>query len=105
MEEIYSQGGKLDLVVVTHIDGDHIDGILYLLKLQDRGNPVPSIGALWHNSWPVPAPSQAGRREGPGAQIRPTRLSGPLNMDSFKDRLSYSVEQAREVYELTRARR
>jgi hypothetical protein len=61
----------LDLVVVSHIDADHITGILWLLRVvaawevhdyqtSDGGNPnhaepdvprPPSIGRFWHNSW------------------------------------------------------
>jgi glyoxylase-like metal-dependent hydrolase (beta-lactamase superfamily II) len=82
---IHSQGGKLDLVVVTHIDDHHIDGILYLLKLQDRRNPIPSIRALWHNSWPASA--TAGRRDSPGAWFRSACSLGLLNQSASKERV------------------
>jgi hypothetical protein len=61
----------IDLVVVSHIDADHISGILWLMKAvaawavhdyqtTDGGNPdfpapavarPPEIKAFWHNSW------------------------------------------------------
>lgn len=61
----------IDLVVVSHIDADHISGILWLMKTvaawsvydyqtTDGGNPnfpeptikrPPRIKKLWHNSW------------------------------------------------------
>jgi beta-lactamase superfamily II metal-dependent hydrolase len=61
----------IDLVVVSHIDADHISGILWLMKVvaawslydyqtTDGGNPgfpepamprPPTIKRLWHNSW------------------------------------------------------
>jgi beta-lactamase superfamily II metal-dependent hydrolase len=63
-------GEPLDLVVVSHIDADHITGILWLMQRvsdwtvfrfqRDNGNTTikeprfpepPEIKALWHNSW------------------------------------------------------
>jgi beta-lactamase superfamily II metal-dependent hydrolase len=64
-------GEVVDLVVVSHIDADHINGILWLMKVvaawsvydyqtTDGGNPgfpepatprPPTIKRLWHNSW------------------------------------------------------
>src|SRR5262249_36160975 len=51
-------GGVLELrmVMVSHIDDDHITGVLDLAKmlrdLQDRGVPLPyDILTLWHNSF------------------------------------------------------
>lgn len=45
--------GKLDLLVVTHIDRDHIEGVIELLK--ENGNSLnPSIipiDQVWHNSY------------------------------------------------------
>lgn len=40
---------KLDLIVLTHIDGDHIGGILKLLRDDDLGL---EFGDLWFNGWP-----------------------------------------------------
>src|SRR4051812_5304198 len=59
---------KLDLVIVTHIDADHIVGLLDLLdhykpagktdhrrstalRGADDSAGLPPIAALWHNSW------------------------------------------------------
>ena len=45
--------GKLliDVVVISHVDDDHINGILRLLKdIDDEGFPVV-IGEIWHNSF------------------------------------------------------
>jgi len=71
----------VDLVVVSHIDADHISGILWLMKnvaawsvydyqTTDGGNPnfpkptikrPPGIKKLWHNSWRA----QLGQLAGP----------------------------------------
>jgi hypothetical protein len=40
----------LDLLVVTHIDGDHIEGVVRLL--QDRRRLRLQIGDVWFNGWP-----------------------------------------------------
>jgi hypothetical protein len=40
----------LDLLVVTHIDGDHIEGVVRLL--QDRAAMGLRIGDVWFNGWP-----------------------------------------------------
>lgn len=41
----------IDLVIVSHVDDDHINGILRLLEaVEDRDFPV-EIGELWHNSF------------------------------------------------------
>ncbi len=41
---------KLDLLIVTHIDADHIDGSLILL--QERARLKLEIDAVWFNGWP-----------------------------------------------------
>ena len=46
LKEIEAQGGKLDVVVVTHIDGDHISGIIRLLEDMPIG-----IGEIWYNGY------------------------------------------------------
>ena len=53
LAELNSQREKLDLVVVTHIDTDHIGGILELLKANgpaDAPKVIP-IGEIWHNGY------------------------------------------------------
>ncbi|SOC50261.1 Metal-dependent hydrolase, beta-lactamase superfamily II [Blastococcus aggregatus] len=41
---------ELDLLVVTHVDGDHIEGVIRLL--QDRAALGLRIGEVWFNGWP-----------------------------------------------------
>lgn len=50
LQAIAGQGGKLDLAVVTHIDNDHIIGMLDFLS-ELRKNPYITVDALWHNSF------------------------------------------------------
>jgi hypothetical protein len=71
LQELAREEQALDLVVVSHIDADHISGILWLLKAiadwtvfdfqtGDGGNPgfrkpkvarPPRVKKVWHNSW------------------------------------------------------
>ena len=38
------------LAMVSHIDGDHIQGIIEMVRhVRDSSNPLVDIGALWHN--------------------------------------------------------
>jgi len=49
----------LELLVVTHIDGDHIEGVIRLL--QDRHALGLQIGDVWFNGWPqLPATDRLG---------------------------------------------
>lgn len=48
------QQRTLDLLVVSHIDADHIEGVLRLL--QDREPMGLHIGEVWFNGWPALAP-------------------------------------------------
>lgn len=51
-ERIKALGAKpvLDYLVVTHIDGDHIEGVIRLL--QDRRALKLRLGDVWFNGWP-----------------------------------------------------
>lgn len=48
LKEIAVQGGTLDLLVVTHIDSDHISGIVKLLEEDEL--PIP-ISSIWYNGY------------------------------------------------------
>lgn len=51
--ELASKGEVLNLVIVSHIDADHIAGILELIKENgDANNPqIIPIQEIWHNSY------------------------------------------------------
>lgn len=48
LKEIAARGGSLDLLVVTHIDSDHVSGIIKLLEEDEL--PI-SIGSIWYNGY------------------------------------------------------
>ena len=55
-KSIIGEGGKIDLVVLSHIDNDHVVGLLDLLAgIEDdetSGRPPRfDIGTMWHNSF------------------------------------------------------
>jgi beta-lactamase superfamily II metal-dependent hydrolase len=56
IEKIVGRGGKLDLVVLSHVDNDHVTGVLDLFaaieedQVSDR-DPRTRIAGLWHNSF------------------------------------------------------
>ena len=56
LDQIVGKGGKLDLVVLSHIDNDHVIGVLDLFaaveedRVSDR-DPRTRIANLWHNSF------------------------------------------------------
>ena len=47
LKEIEAAGGVVDVMVVTHIDEDHISGII---KYMEMGVPVP-VGEIWYNGY------------------------------------------------------
>jgi beta-lactamase superfamily II metal-dependent hydrolase len=57
LEAIARTGGRIDAAVVSHIDNDHIAGMLDLFdelraRRADAGEPaLPPIDRLWHNSF------------------------------------------------------
>lgn len=55
LEEIVPKTGRLDRVVLTHIDNDHLGGVIRLLQdvKINPGDRAPSrqIGGIWHNTF------------------------------------------------------
>jgi beta-lactamase superfamily II metal-dependent hydrolase len=49
LKELKLLGQYIDLLVVTHIDSDHISGIITLLE-QNEQNSIIEIKQIWHNS-------------------------------------------------------
>lgn len=54
--KIKNNGGQIDLMVLSHIDGDHIVGLIDLLEelkqnVADEEDPVIKINELWINSF------------------------------------------------------
>ncbi len=76
---------NLELLAVTHIDGDHIEGVVRLL--QDRAAMKLRIGDVWFNGWPQLAPltgDEQGADQGEMVGALITRDALPWNTP-FKD--------------------
>jgi hypothetical protein len=98
-------GDKIDLIVVSHIDADHISGILWLMKVvgawavhdyqtTDGGNPgfrppaiprPPEIGGFWHNSWRAQLGDLAGPIEGFVSQVDEALQMSSLDLSKAPD--------------------
>ena len=85
LADLATAGEQVDLLVVSHIDADHIAGVISLLKevaawevhdyqVGEGGNPThpepatprpPRVVGLWHNAWRA----QLGDLEGPVAAL------------------------------------
>lgn len=52
LESLAQSGHLLDLVIATHIDADHVGGLLEFLKLNGNASTPSTIGVrnVWHNS-------------------------------------------------------
>lgn len=48
--ELRKNNEKIDYLVVTHIDGDHISGIIKFLE-ENNNAPIIDIENIWHNSY------------------------------------------------------
>lgn len=50
--EIASRGEHLDLVIASHIDADHISGLIRFLAINEKSTEpkVVGVGEVWHNS-------------------------------------------------------
>lgn len=56
LEEIVGKNGRLDLVVLSHVDEDHVVGLVDLLSevaqaINENQKPVIEIGGLWYNTF------------------------------------------------------
>ena len=48
--ELASQGKELSLAIVSHIDADHISGILKFIEENENANII-AVGSIWHNTF------------------------------------------------------
>lgn len=77
LAKVAARGGKLDMVVLTHADDDHVIGLVDFFKEMalSGGCPLLEVGAMWMNSFAfdaLVAPSMANIRLGPlpAAQVQ-----------------------------------
>jgi hypothetical protein len=49
--KINEQGGSIDLLIVTHVDNDHIIGVIDFIEENGTGNNIIAVKEVWHNSY------------------------------------------------------
>lgn len=49
--ELSSLGQKLDLLIITHIDQDHIQGAIEFIKENGEDHKIIQVERVWHNSY------------------------------------------------------
>lgn len=94
----------LDLVMVSHMDADHIKGVLDLFKdvataRNDQQQPLVEIGSLWHNSFAdVVIPGGADAAESKALQIADIADAEPdLGFKPHTRLVLSSVRQGRQL--------
>lgn len=89
---------RLDVVCVSHIDQDHIGGVLRLFQWRAKGSGAPGVGELWHNGF---SPVKQGR----GALGILRKAAGVLSAGKSKhrklgaesERVALSIREAEEL--------
>jgi len=52
LRQLKSNGHDLDLAILSHVDTDHVTGLLdFVAALRAGAADLPAMGALWHNSF------------------------------------------------------
>lgn len=49
--QLAKQGEKIDLLVVSHIDNDHINGVVEFIKENGKEHKIIYVDEVWHNSY------------------------------------------------------
>jgi beta-lactamase superfamily II metal-dependent hydrolase len=104
LRRIKKAGGKLDLVVLSHVDDDHVHGLLDLMaelrRQRDDGAPETiSIDTLWHNSY---SQTMGDEIETRFRQLMEVEGAGPLSdimAPSPSDSMDKSISQGDRLTE------
>lgn len=51
LKKINSNNKRLDLLIITHIDRDHIGGVLKFIEKNEENQKIIRVGEVWHNSY------------------------------------------------------
>jgi hypothetical protein len=102
----------IDLLMVSHIDDDHIHGVLdltrHLADLRKERKPAPwRIAGLWHNSFDDVVGDAAPLTGALEAAVRPVAMGGapPAGLDRWSALVVASVQQGRDLRDDARALR
>lgn len=119
LQRIADDGEAIELVVVSHIDADHISGILTLLQavaawevydyqVGDGNNPnfqpptqprPPQISGLWHNSWRAQLGELAAPIEALVGRVSASLELAPVDESTSSVPTMQTVESLRDLSE------
>jgi hypothetical protein len=94
---------KLDLTMVSHIDDDHINGLLDLAEEIESGDAPAEIGVLWHNS----LEGLLGEKFTDGSTAKVTAAIGahfPQMEEKWASKVLASVPQGQELHAFAKRR-
>jgi beta-lactamase superfamily II metal-dependent hydrolase len=92
LEGVVGKGGKLDLVVLSHVDNDHVVGLLDLFaaieedQVSER-DPRTKVAALWHNSFERtidPTGAAAQQMQAIMTMAAAAKMAAPLATDTLE---------------------
>ncbi len=101
----------LELVMVSHLDQDHIYGILELFNalsdaVEDEATPLVDIGALWHNAFPDlvgKPPAEAAAAESAALQVAgAAEAEADLGLEGHTRLVLSSVNEGRKLRDAAR---
>ncbi|MGH9874104.1 MAG: MBL fold metallo-hydrolase, partial [Pyrinomonadaceae bacterium] len=76
LEQIAQSGAPLDLVALSHVDTDHVTGLLdFFAELRMPNNTLPMPAGLWHNSFAASIDPNGVIQPRLAALITPSRAS------------------------------
>lgn len=90
---IKERGGRLDLTILSHVDDDHVAGLLELMTdLQEQSETV-KISALWHNAFSQTIGSGIETRLG----MRLAAASTARRVMTMTDSVTFSIRQGDQL--------
>lgn len=102
LKRITDSGGRLELVVLTHVDNDHVLGLLELMdELKDekaKGQPpLIAINAMWHNGFSKILPKEISKQaEVVEKEVANTPLPNP-NGPTVETAGPFGVQEGHEL--------
>lgn len=99
LREIADRKGRLDLIVLTHIDEDHVVGLVDLMTeiaqaRSRRETPVIEVGELWYNTFRA---IQDNGNSSNQADPFSTYLTSPFAGGAMQS-IAYSISQAEDMW-------
>jgi beta-lactamase superfamily II metal-dependent hydrolase len=90
---------KIDRVIVTHVDGDHIEGLMRMFAEMERDAdrddpPTYRIGQLWHNSFDLSGELfLAGLADAPAGRVVVANAVDGINLSGVAKKLKIPINR------------